>query len=272
VDILSIENVTAGYDKEPVVRDVTFTVPEGSLTGVVGPNGAGKTTLFRAVSRVLNPWKGVIRFRGENIAGMPRRKFARKAAVIPQFRSVPPPFTVQEFVSLGRYPHGGRLSFFRQEDRLIIEESLDLLGLTHFRNRKVNSLSGGEMQLAFLAQGLAQKPELLLMDEPTAHLDIAHTIRVLDLMGSLSEKTGLAVLIILHDLNLACAYCRRVVVMKEGMVHAAGAPEETLTRRTIEEVYRTPAWVGKDPVTARPHIYFLSQAGAGVRNDRRQTD
>ena len=260
MDLLSVQRITAGYEKTPVIRDVTFTTPFRSIMGVIGPNGAGKTTLFRTISRVLKPMDGKILYRDRDIDGLSRKEFARKVAVIPQFRAVPPPFTVEEFVSLGRYPHRGRLSPFTQEDRRIIAENLSLLGLTDFRDRKVSALSGGELQRVVLAQGLVQKPELLLMDEPTAHLDITHKIRVLDLIGSLSEQAGLTVLIILHDLNLACAYCDRVLIMKGGTVHATGAPESVLTRETIEEVYQTPVRVGKDPVTARPHIYFLPQA------------
>jgi iron complex transport system ATP-binding protein len=266
MDILSVERVTAGYEKTPVIRDVAFSIPAGAIMGVVGPNGAGKTTLFRTISRVLKPREGTIRYRGENIADMSRKSFARKVTVIPQFRSVPPPFTVEEFVALGRYPHGSRLSFLSREDRRIIGENLELLGLTQFRARKVNALSGGEMQRVVLAQGLVQSPELLLMDEPTAHLDITHKIRVLDLIDSLSEKAGLTVLVILHDLNLACSYCDRVLMMKGGSVHAKGTPEEVLTQHTIEEVYRTPVRVGADPVTAKPHIYFLPQTKGGREN------
>ncbi len=261
MDMLSVQHITAGYERKPAIRDITFTIPSRGIMGVIGPNGAGKTTLFRTISRVLKPMDGKILYRDRDIAGMSRKDFAQKVAVIPQFRSVPPPFTVEEFVSLGRYPHRGRLSPFTREDRGIIAENLSLLGLTDFRDRKVSALSGGELQRVVLAQGLVQKPELLLMDEPTAHLDITHQIRVLDLIGFLSEQAGLTVLIILHDLNLASAYCDRVLIMKGGTVHASGTPGSVLTQGTIEEVYHTPVRVGKNPVTAKPHIYFLPQAG-----------
>ncbi len=264
MDLLSVQHITAGYERRPVIRDITFTVPFRSVMGIIGPNGAGKTTLFRTIGRVLQPMDGKILYRGWDLAGIPRREFARKVAVIPQFHSAPPPFTVEEFASLGRYPHRGRLSPLTREDREIIAENLNLLGLESFRDRKVSALSGGELQRVVLAQGLVQKPELLLMDEPTAHLDITHKIRVLDLAYSLSKQAGLTVLIILHDLNLAGAYCDRVLIMKGGEVHSSGTPGSVLTRETIEEVYHTPVRVGKDPVTAKPHIYFLPQAGTAV--------
>jgi iron complex transport system ATP-binding protein len=259
MDLLSVENVSLGYEKNPVIRDITFGVPAGSVFGIIGPNGAGKTTLFKALSRLVKPWEGRVCYKGTDIEGIARRKFARSVAVIPQFRSVPPPFTVHEFVSLGRYPHGGRLSRLGGEDAKIIEEVLGLLNVACFRHKLVSSLSGGEMQRVFLAQGLVQSPELLLMDEPTAHLDIGQKIRTLDLMRSLSKHRGLTAVVILHDLNLAGMYCDKILMMAQGGIRAAGNPEEVLTAEYIMEVYGTPARVDMDPATSRPHIFFLPQ-------------
>jgi iron complex transport system ATP-binding protein len=261
MDLLTAEGLAAGYGKEPVIREVSLSVPSGGITGVIGPNGAGKTTLLRTLSRALKPRQGTVRFRDRDITDMPRREFARRVAVIPQFQSVPPPFTVSEFVSMGRYPHRGRLSPFTREDREIISESLELLELSHLKDRRVNLLSGGEMQRVFLAQGLAQRPELLLMDEPTAHLDISHAIRALDLADSLTRSKSLTVLVTLHDLNLAAAYCDRLVMLRQGSVYAAGVPGEVLTEQTIGTVYRTRVRVQTDPLTARPHVYFLKHSG-----------
>jgi ABC-type cobalamin/Fe3+-siderophores transport system ATPase subunit len=259
MDILRVEHVTLGYEKNPVIRDISFGVPDGSVYGIIGPNGAGKTTLFKTLSRIRKPWQGTVSYKGSDIGGMSRREFARMVAVIPQFRSVPPPFTVQEFVSMGRYPHGGRLSRLDGEDRKIIEEAMERLNVGGFRHKLVSSLSGGEMQRVFLAQGLAQRPELILMDEPTAHLDIGQKIRTLDLLRSLSKGGGLTALVILHDLNLAGMYCDYIVMMAQGGIHASGKPEEVLTGKHISEVYGTLARVERDPATSRPHIYFLPQ-------------
>jgi iron complex transport system ATP-binding protein len=258
MDILRAENVTLGYGKKTVIHDITFSVPQGSVFGIIGPNGAGKTTIFRALSRLVTPWKGAVLFRGADVGGIPRREFARKVAVIPQFRSVPPPFTVREFVSMGRYPHGGRLARLSREDDRIIEEALELLSVKDFAHTLVSSLSGGEMQRVFLAQGLVQSPELILMDEPIAHLDIGQKIKTLDLMRSLSARKGLTALVILHDLNLAGMYCDSLVMMAKGGIHAAGKPEEVLTEKNIMDVYGTPARVGENPATSKPHIFFLS--------------
>ena len=259
MDVLRAEGITLGYGKTPVLRDVTFGVPGGSVFGIIGPNGAGKTTLFKALSRLVKPWKGMVSYRGTDIGGIPRRQFARKVAVIPQFRSVPPPFTVSEFVSMGRYPHVGRLSRQGREDERIVAEAMEFLDVAGFGHKLVSSLSGGEMQRVFLAQGLAQGPELILMDEPTAHLDIGQKIRALDLMKSLSRGGRLTTLVILHDLNLAGMYCDRLIMMHRGVIHAEGTPEEVLTGKHIAEVYGMPVRVGLDAATSKPHIFFLPQ-------------
>ncbi|HQG30480.1 MAG TPA: ABC transporter ATP-binding protein [Deltaproteobacteria bacterium] len=260
MDILTVENVTAGYGKEPIIHDVTFGIPKGGIFGIIGPNGAGKTTLFKTISKVLKPWKGVIRYVGNDIAKISHKAYAAKVAVIPQFRTAPPPFTVEEFVSMGRYPHGGRLTRFTPEDRRIVEENIRRLKLEHFRSKRMDNLSGGEMQRVFLAQGLAQSPELILMDEPTSHLDITHKIRILDVISRLSRETGLTALIVLHDLNLASAYCDFLVMMKHGRIHARGSANDVLTEERILEVYETPVRIGEDPAIKKPHIFFLPQS------------
>lgn len=265
MDLLSIENITAGYGREPVIRDISFGIPQGGILGIVGPNGAGKTTLFKVISRLLKPSKGYVRYGGADIAGFPRKTFARMVSVVPQLRSVPPPFTVEEFVFLGRYPHKTRLARMDDKDRLIVEAHLKMLNLTHLKENLVTALSGGEMQRVFLAQGLVQTPELILMDEPTTHLDITHKIRVLDVIGSLSRQSGLTALLILHDLNLAGAYCDRVIMMKDGCVVAMGSADDVFTEELITEVYGIPVRVGVNPVTSKPHIFFLSQSLLNAR-------
>lgn len=259
MDILTVEHVTAGYEKDPIITDVTFGIAKGGIFGIIGPNGAGKTTLFKTISKILKPWKGIIRYNNSSITNISHKTYARTVSVIPQFRTAPPPFTVEEFISMGRYPHGGRLFHFSPEDRRIVEENIRRLDLGKFRNKKMNTLSGGEMQRVFLAQGLAQSPELILMDEPTAHLDITHKIRTLDVISLLSRENGLTALIVLHDLNLASAYCDSLIMMKNGRIHAIGTPSEVLTEERIMEVYETPVRIGEDPSLRKPHIFFLPQ-------------
>lgn len=265
MDILTIDQVTAGYEKDPIIRDISFKVPKGSILGLIGPNGAGKTTLFRTMSKLMKPWKGAVFYRDADISKLSQKEYAGKVAVIPQSRSLPPPFSVEEFVSMGRYPHGSRLSRMNPEDMRIVEHNLGLLNLKDLRKKKVTALSGGEMQRVFLAQGLTQGPELILMDEPTTHLDITHKMRILDIIGSLAHESGLTALIILHDLNLTSAYCDHVVMMKKGGIFAKGTPAEVLTEDCISALYESNVRVGTDPVTSRPHVFFLPQKFTGIK-------
>jgi iron complex transport system ATP-binding protein len=188
---------------------------------------------------------------------MPKKKIARKAAFISQIHTISFPYTVEEYVLMGRYPHRGRMMPFTHEDRRIVDETLEMLDLAEVRTQRIQRLSGGEMQRAFLACGLAQKPEILLMDEPTTHLDIGHQVRLLDLVKERSLSSGLTVLVTLHDLNLAGSYCTSVALMNHGRIHAQGSPEEVLTRENIEYVYKTRVEVGKAPTSRKPHIFFV---------------
>jgi len=254
---LRAEHVTAGYGKTPVIHDISLDVPRTCLYGIIGPNGAGKTTLFKCLSGILKPWEGSVWFGGNDIRTLPRRKIAQRAAYIPQFQWVPFPYTVEEFVLMGRYPHRDRFSALTRKDRTIVEETLEMLDLLRYKDRRLQSLSGGELQRVFLAQGLTQRPELILMDEPTAHLDISHQVNLLDMLKLLRDEYGLTVVLILHDLNIASAYCDTIALMSSGRVHACGSPEHVLTATTLEEIYQVRLVVERDPLASRPHIFFV---------------
>ncbi len=254
---LTVEGLVVGYQVRPVVDGVSFTVDAGSIFGLIGPNGSGKTTLFKCICALMKPWRGKVFLGDEDISLMPKKKLARKAAFIPQIHTATFPYTVEEYVLMGRYPYRGRMMPFTKADRLIVEETLETLDLAEVKTQRIQRLSGGEMQRVFLACGLAQRPEILLMDEPTTHLDIGHQMRLLDLVKDLSQTSGLTVLVILHDLNLASLYCTSIALMDNGLIHAQGSPEEVLIRKNIEHVYRTRVEVGKDPVSFKPHIFFV---------------
>jgi len=257
VAILKIENLTTGYDKDPIIKDICLEVPYGSFLGIIGPNGAGKSTLFKAVAKVLPPWQGKILYKGKDIKFIPRREFAKEISILSQFQLMPFSFTVEDFILMGRYPHRNRLEALGPNDYKIFEDVIDLLNISRYRKKKVSSLSGGEMQRVVLAQGIAQEPELLLLDEPTSHLDIGHQIKILDLIKYLREDKYLTVIVILHDLNLASAYCDTVVLLKDGEIFKSGTIHDVLTYKNIEYVYDTAVVVEKDPVLSRPHIFLV---------------
>jgi iron complex transport system ATP-binding protein len=261
VSLLKIENLSTGYEKKSVINEICLEIPKGAFVGIMGPNGAGKSTLFKAISKILPPWSGKILYKDSDISGLSVKEFAKQISTIPQFFEVPFSFTVEEFILMGRYPHRGRLEPLKSYDFKIAEEVIALFDITPYRKRRVSSLSGGELQRVVLAQGLAQEPELLLLDEPTSHLDIGHQIRIMDLIRSLNKQKGLTVIAILHDLNLASYYCDTLVLLKEGKIFTSGPTENVLTYQNIEHVYDTTVVVEKDPVSQRPHVFLVpSQA------------
>lgn len=254
--VLEVEGLTCGYGQRAVLRDVSFEVGEGEFVGVIGPNGSGKTTLLRAVTKVLEPSDGRILLYGKDIRGIKLVDLARRVAVVSQNPEGGFGMTVEEFVLLGRVPHRRKFQFLEtKHDEYAAERAMALTGTLQLKRRYLRELSGGERQLAFIAKALCQEPELLLLDEPTAHLDIAHQIRVLDLLKRLNRGDRLTVIAVLHDLNLAGEYCDRLLLLKDGRVHKTGLPEEVLTPRVIGEVYGTNVVVGRSPVSSKPYVF-----------------
>jgi len=268
VTILNVKNLSCGYSDRQVIKEISFSVREGEFLGIVGPNGAGKTTLFRAVTGLLRPWNGVICYKGQNVRKMSLRSFAQEVAVIPQIPDIPFAFSVEEFVSMGRFPHRGRFGPFRKEDKELIEGALSLADISSIRNRAISELSGGELQRVAIAQGFAQKPRLLLLDEPIAHLDIAHQVAILDLIKKLNRENHLTIITVLHDLNIASSYCDRLILLKSGTVFRDGPPQEVLTYQNIEEVYNTVVVVKENPISRKPYIILVTEQDQRKRNQQ----
>lgn len=253
-----MEEVTCGYGSKVVLDGIDLAVARGEFLGIIGPNGSGKTTLLRAMTRTLEPRQGEIFWEGINIWRVSAKVFARKVAAVSQ--TMPSVLmTVEEFVLLGRIPHYGNLQFLETtKDLEVAERVMRRTGIEHLRDRAMSEISGGEKQLAAIARALAQEPEWLFLDEPTAHLDIAHQIGILDLLAELNQKSGLTVLMVLHDLNLAGEYCRRLLLLNQGRIRKIGNPEEVLEQGTIESVYGAHISSGKNPVSMKPFILPLS--------------
>jgi len=247
-------DLTAGYESGFAVRDVTLGVSAGQILGIIGPNGAGKTTLLRAMTRALDPQRGRVLLEGRDVRETPLRDLAAKIAVVSQ--TVPSFYMgVEEFVLLGRLPHFRRFQFLESRgDREMAEWAMKLSGAWVFRDRLVAELSGGERQLVLIARALAQKPRLLLLDEPIAHLDIGHQVEVLDLLRRLNQEFGLTIVMVLHDLNLAAEYCHVLALLHEGRLRKVGTPDEVLDFRTIEEVYKTVVLVRTNEISSKPFV------------------
>ncbi len=257
--ILKVENLVCGYPGKFHLRGVNLEVSAGEVVGIIGPNGAGKTTLLKALAGILKPEEGRILLGGQNLQQIPGRRLAQQVAVVSQ-NAEPPAFTVEEFVLLGRFPHFQRLQFMEnRRDREIAAGCMEATGILHLRDKLMNQISGGEKQLTLIARALSQEPQLLLLDEPTAHLDISHQVKILDLLRRMNRRLKLTVVTVLHDLNLAAEYADRLLLMNNGALYRQGTPEEVLTYTNIEEVYQTIVVVEKNRVSGKPWVLFVSE-------------
>ncbi len=256
---VELRDVTFGYRREPVVRDVGFAVPPGGFVGVIGPNGSGKSTLIKLMSGVIRPWRGEVRVAGDDAARLPRAELARRVAVVPQETDLPFPYTVLEMVLFGRTPHLSGFAFEGDSDLAVARAALERTGTLDLAERAVTELSGGERQRVVLARALAQEPRVLLLDEPSAFLDIRHEVEMYDLLREL-QREGLTVVSVLHDLNLAALYCDSIVLLAEGRVFCEGTPAEVMTYANLTEVYQTEVYVTMNEITDTMNILPLDAA------------
>jgi iron complex transport system ATP-binding protein len=235
--MLSCNNIHASYRDMPVLSGVTFSIEKKSFTGIIGPNGAGKTTILKIITGVKKPQSGTVLLNNINITSMSRKGLASVMAVVPQSTFVPPLFTVEDVVEIGRYAHIKNRFTESDSDRKVIENAMERTGVLKFRNRFVSELSGGERQEVLIARALAQEPQLLILDEPTANLDIRHQIRILDLIKQLVSENNLTALMVIHDLNLAARYCNNLLLLHNKNVAASGDPASVLTSDSIAKTY-----------------------------------
>lgn len=250
----TIKDLRAGYDGATILQGVSLELGDSEFAGVIGPNGCGKTTLLRSMSRVLPPQSGSVLLDDLGIYSIPAREFARRVAVVPQDTLVAFDFTVLEIVLMGRSPRLGRFAVEGAKDTDIALDALQRTGTAHLKDRQINALSGGERQRVLVARALAQEPDVLLLDEPTSHLDISFQFEIMDLVKSLNRERGMTVLAVLHDLNLASQYCDRLILVGQGNVQADGSPEQVITADNIRRVYGAEVWVRRHPATSRPYV------------------
>ena len=227
--LLEADTVSFGYGARQVLRTVSLTLLPGEILGVIGPNGSGKTTLFRLLSGILAPSAGTVRLAGRPLTAYRRREVARRLAVVPQDPTIDFPFTALEVVLMGRAPHLSALAFPRARDLAIAREAMARLEVAEVESRPLDRLSGGERQRVLLARALAQEAEVLLLDEPTTHLDLRHQAGIHDVARALARERGHAVVSVLHDLNLAALFCDRLMLLAGGVVVGQGSPEAVLS-------------------------------------------
>lgn len=256
--ILSVEKLTAGYSGKPVLKSVICHIEAGSITGIIGPNGSGKTTMLRAIRGFLKPYSGIIKVKKRKLASFSQKELARLMAVVSQDISEAS-MSVEEYVLLGRLPYFSALQFFEtQHDHDIAGKYMELTGSLALKDKFIHEVSGGERQLAGIAKALTQEPEILLLDEPTSHLDIKHQIQILDLVKRLNRTLGLTVIMVIHDLNLAGEYCDNLILLNKGELFNSGTPADVLTYDAIEKVYETVVVVEKNPLSGKPYVLLVS--------------
>ena len=259
---LQIRQVSFSYLDGLVLHNVDLSVKAGEMVGLLGPNGSGKTTLIKLASGVLKPGQGEIGLDGTDLGQLSRKAVARSVAVVPQQFYIPFAFTVGEVVTLGRIPFSRVFAGETAADKGAVDTALEVVGIDELAERRFDELSGGERQKVVLAMALAQQPKLLLLDEPTMHLDITHQVEILELVRNLNVEQGLTILAAMHDLNLASLYFDRLVLLKEGRVSADGTPAEVLTEDRIREVFAASVRVEPHPVTGVPHVVVTPKTSA----------
>jgi len=255
---LSIDNISFAYiPKIPTVHDVTLEIRKGEFLTLVGPNGSGKTTLLRLMDRILLPGRGTIRLEDRNLNAYSRFELARKIAFVPQEPAPQFPFTVAEVVLMGRAPHTRGSVFENAHDRDVARSMMKLTDTVHLADKAITAVSGGERQRVMIARALAQEPAIILLDEPNAHLDIAHQIDVFRILKRLNTETGMTVISVSHDLNLASSYSDHVALLVCGSLLAAGTPEQVLTETRIREAFQTDVLIDRHPLNHVPRITLL---------------
>ena len=257
--MIKAHNIHKYYDNLHVLKGVDLHIKKGEFVCIIGPNGSGKTTLLKAITRIIKPAKGNIFLEGRDLNNIDKREIAKKMAVVSQNLPIVS-MTVKEFVLLGRTPHYKTLQLLENESDIeVVEHAISMTGIERLQNSLMSEISGGEVQLSLIARALAQEPWILLLDEPTAHLDITHQVNILDLIKRLNKDYQLTVIIILHDLNLASEYCDRLILMNNGQITKTGIPEEVLNSIDLEEVYKTPVVVEKNPLSNKPFVLIVPE-------------
>ncbi|MGP4114563.1 ABC transporter ATP-binding protein [Streptomyces sp. 4N509B] len=260
---LVADAVTLAYDQRVIAERLSLAVPDHSFTVIVGPNACGKSTLLRALARMLKPTEGSVLVDGRAIGSLPTKRLARMLGLLPQTPLAPDGITVADLVARGRYPHQGLLRQWSPQDERVVAEAMADTGVAELAERYVDELSGGQRQRVWIAMALAQQTPLLLLDEPTTFLDIAHQIDVLELCSRLHREQGRTLVAVLHDLNHAARYATHLVALRDGRVVAEGPPGEVVTAELVEEVFRLPCRVIEDPETGTPLVVPSARHRAG---------
>lgn len=253
--IFKIEQVTAGYENSKILNEVNLSIEAGKVTTIIGPNGCGKSTLLKTIGRLLKKQHGNIYIQDENMESISTKEIAKRLAMLSQAPSAPGELKVEELISYGRYPHRKNVNRLTTKDKEMIEWAMTVTNTLEFRNRNLSQLSGGQRQRVWLAMALAQETDILLLDEPTTYLDMAHQLEVLNIVKRLNEEHGCTIIMVLHDINHAARFSQHLVTMKQGEIMKCGTPVEIISSEVLREVFQIDACIIQDPKLQIPICY-----------------
>ncbi|MEW8963098.1 ABC transporter ATP-binding protein [Paraclostridium dentum] len=253
--MISCKNLKVGYEEKVIIENLSLSINKGEVVSIIGPNGCGKSTLLKTLSRIIKPMSGGIYIQNESIKNLKSKHISQKVCLLSQHNDAPGDLTVEELVYFGRIPHKKWYESKTKSDEEIVNWAIENTGLKRYKNTPINSLSGGERQRAYIAQALCQKPDILLLDEPTTYLDISYQLEVMELVREINEKFNITIVMVLHELNQASKYSDRLVIMKDGEIVSDGCPKEVINKETIKQVYKIECDIDNDPISNKPRIY-----------------
>ncbi|MBU3099244.1 MULTISPECIES: ABC transporter ATP-binding protein [Clostridium] len=249
---IKTENLSISYGDSDIVKDLNLNIPKGKITTIIGSNGCGKSTILRTIARILKPKNGIIYINGNDIQGLSSKAIAKKMAVLPQSPEAPNGLTVGELVAYGRFPHQSGFGKLMTKDKEKIDWALKIINMEEFKDRPIESLSGGQRQRVWIAMTLAQETEILLLDEPTTYLDLAHQLEILQLLDDLNKLHGQTIVMVIHDLNNAARFADYMVGIKDGDIVCSGTPREIMTKANLRKIFNIDAIVVDEPVNHKP--------------------
>lgn len=249
---IETKNLDIAYEDTVIVKELNMDIPKGCVTSIIGANGCGKSTILKAIGRILKPQKGVVYLSGEDISKLPTKEIAKKMAILPQTPTAPSGLTVSELVAYGRFPHQKGFGNLTEEDKKVVKWALAATKLGEFEKREVDTLSGGQRQRVWIAMALAQQTDLILLDEPTTYLDLAHQLEVLKLLYELNRNQKCTIIMVLHDLNLAARFSDYIIAIQKGAIIKHGTPEEVMTPEVLRKTFNIDADVVIEPKSKRP--------------------
>lgn len=253
--MISCKNLKVGYEEKVIIENLSLSITKGEVVSIIGPNGCGKSTLLKTLSRIIKPMSGGIYIQNESIKNLKSKHISQKVCLLSQHNDAPGDLTVEELVYFGRIPHKKWYESKTKSDEEIVNWAIENTGLKRYKNTPINSLSGGERQRAYIAQALCQKPDILLLDEPTTYLDISYQLEVMELVREINEKFNITIVMVLHELNQASKYSDRLVIMKDGEIVSDGCPRDVINKETIKQVYKIECDIDNDPISNKPRIH-----------------